>query len=273
MFKATFSTICIAASFLFSCIATDLNAQAGVSISPSRLYYNGSPNGLKAQKIIVTNPSDKPLELGVSIADWNYDSLGNNVLYDAGKLPISCANALKILPGSFFTLKPNEQKELSVQFNNAIKRNANATVQTAMIYITQLNAGQATKTNGASIKVTVRVGVKVYFTNNPDEATALDVINFKDASTSSANEKELELTIQNSGKIWGDGKVKWELLNTSTGNKTYLDEFEFYSLPGDKRIIRTKLPSNLAKGKYTATSIVTYGKNKDIKVAELEFVL
>ncbi len=246
-------------------------AQAGISISPSRLYYNSSAAGLKAQKIKVTNPSDKPLELGVTISDWNYDSLGNNVLYPAGKLKTSCANALKVLPGAYFTLKPNEEKEISVQFNNAIKRSGDGSSQTAMIYLTQLNAGQATKTNGASIKVTVRMGVKVYFTNNPDEPAKIEIVNFKDGKSAS-NERILDLTIKNNGKIWGDGKAKWELLNTSTGSKTALDEFEFYSLPGDTRSLKAKLPTDLPKGKYTATSIVTYGKNKDIKVAELEFV-
>jgi len=253
-------------------IIVDLNAQAGISISPSRLYFNNSASGLKAQKIIISNPSDKNLELGVSISDWKYDSLGNNVLYAPGKLDISCANALRILPGSFFTLKPNEEKEIQVQFNKDTKGNKTALSQTAMIYITQLNAGQSVKSNGASIKVTVRMGVKVYYSNNPKEIPNLEIVNFQDATTKT-NERNLELTVKNIGNIWGDGTAKWELLNTSTGTKTKLDEFEFYTLPKDVRKIKTKIPDNLPKGKYTATSIITYGANKDIKVAELEFVL
>lgn len=257
---------------LLSCFSDNSFAQAGISISPSRLYYNNSANGLKAQKITVTNPSDKTVEIGVSIADWNYDSTGNNILFDAGKLKTSCASAIKILPGSFFTLKPNEQKEISVQFNNLVKRNPTANTQTAMIYLTQLNAGQANKTNGASIKVTVRMGVKVYFTQTPDENALIDIVNFKDAK-GDANDRNLQLTIVNNGKIWGDGKVKWEVLNKSNGNKINLDEYEFFTLPNDRRILKAKLPSDLPKGTYTATSVITYGKNKDIKVAELDFVL
>lgn len=253
-------------------LISDLNAQAGISISPSRLYYNNSSSGLKAQKIIISNPSDKNLELGVSISDWKYDSLGNNVLYAPGKLDISCANAIRILPGSFFTLKPNEEKEIQVQFNKDTKGNKTAPSQTAMIYITQLNAGQSVKSNGASIKVTVRMGVKVYYTNNSKEVPNLEIVNFQDASTKT-NERNLELSIKNTGKIWGDGTAKWELLNTSTGAKTKLEEFDFYTLPNDFRKIKAKIPDNLPKGKYTATSIITYGVNKDIKVAELEFVL
>jgi P pilus assembly chaperone PapD len=249
-------------------VCSESFAQAGITASPSRLYFNNTASGSKSQKIVVTNPSDRPLEIGVSISDWNYDSVGNNQIYDAGKLKTSAAKSIRVLPGSYFTLKPNEEKELTIQF----KPGTQAPYQTGMIFFTQLNPGAAGKTNGASLKVTVRLGVKVYYTaNNGNEQAAVDIKDLKDMVADGG--KKLQLTLQNSGRYWANGSCKWEILNASSGSKTALPEQEFYTLPGDKRLLRAPLPANLPKGKYTATAIITYGRNKDVKAAELEFEL
>jgi hypothetical protein len=265
----------LGAAFLLASVTgtIPISAQSGISVSPSRLYYNNTGTGAKTQKVIISNPNDKPLQVGVSVSDWAYDSLGNNRIVDAGKLPNSCAGAVKVLEGSFFTLKPHEEKQLTVQFSSAaLKKSAIDPYHTAMLFFTQLNPGASNATNGAAIKVTVRMGVKIYHTANPDEKPLLEITNLKDKATAEGG-KTLHLSLVNNGKIWADGQCKWEMLNTATGTKTSLPETPFYTLPGDKRILKKELPASLPKGKYTATAIVTYGKDKEIKVAELAFAL
>jgi P pilus assembly chaperone PapD len=262
-------------AFMLASVTCTINAsaQSGISVSPSRLYYNSSASGTKAQKVIISNPNDKPLQIGVSVSDWAYDSLGNNRIVDAGKLPNSCAAAVKVLEGSFFTLKPHEEKQLTIQFSSAaIKKSSTEPYKTSMLFFTQLNPGSASKTNGAAIKVTVRMGVKIYYTSNPDGKPELEITNLKDRPSDNGG-KTLHLSMENKGKIWADGQCKWTLLNSGSGEKTTLEETGFYTLPGDKRILKKELPSSLPKGKYTATAILTYGKDKEIKVAELEFAL
>lgn len=264
----------LTAAFLLASVTCTINvsAQSGISVSPSRLYYNTSAAGSKTQKVIISNPNDKPLQVGVSVSDWAYDSLGTNRIIDAGKLPNSCAAAVRLLEGSFFTLKPHEEKVLTVQFNNSlVKKSANEPYHTAILFFTQLNPGAASKTNGAAIKVTVRMGVKIYHTTNADEKPLLEITNLLER-TRLNGERALQLSLANNGKIWADGQCKWEMLNSATGVKIILPETVFYTLPGDRRVIKKDLPHDLPPGKYTATAIVTYGKDKDIKVAELAFV-
>lgn len=259
--------------FILVCLATalpaaDLFAQAGITVKPSRIYFSGA--NPKAQKMVVNNPSGKPLEIGITVSDWQYDSLGNNEILDGNQLPTSAAGSIKVLPGSYFTLKPNESKDVTVQFSPS-KSNASG-YQTGMIFLTQLNPGSASKNNGAQIKVTVRVGVKVYYTPNaPDAVPSVSIENLRDINA--MDKKNLQLTIKNNGQIWADGKCKWEILYTANGAKTKLTDQEFYTLPGDRRLLRVPLPDNLPKGKYTATAVITYGKTKEVKAAELEFEL
>ncbi len=245
-----------------------------MTVSPGKLYFKLPPGSTAVQKIIVSNPNKKELEIGVSLNDWDYDSLGNNQTYDAGTLKISAADWVQVMPGSYFTLQPGEKRELDVIFNVPANANPDTPVHTAMLFLTQLNPGDAKAANGASIKVSVRMGVKIYHSFSQAEERDIEVVNFTDILPA-AGDKEgsgfLELNLQNTGKMWLEGKIKWEILNTKTGDKKKLDEQVIFSIPGDKRIIRQALPADLGKGTYTATAIINYGNKDELKLVELEF--
>lgn len=256
------------AALLLVAAAIQVQAQAGITASPTRLYYK--PGNKQEQKVIVSNPNkDKSLEIGVSINDWTYDSLGNNLSFEAGSLPISCAAQVKVLPGSYFTLAPGETKELSVSVAG-VPAGKNIPVRTAMLYLTQLNPGDATTQNGAAIKVTVRMGIKIYYSEDANAKANMDITNFttvKEGDKISA----LKLYVDNNGAMWLNGTIHYDLLNKETGKKYQIAALEFYSLPGDKRVFENALPKDMDKGKYTATAIVNFGTNEELKIAELDF--
>ncbi|TKC08636.1 fimbrial biogenesis chaperone [Pedobacter frigoris] len=247
--------------------------QAGMTVSPGKMYYKLSPGMGATQKIRVSNPNNKELQIGASISDWSYDATGNNVTTDPGTLKTSCADWIQLMPGSYFTLQPGEQKEISVLFNVPPTANTDVPVHTAMIFFTQLNPGDSRSQSGMPIKVSVRMGVKVYHTFSQAEERSIDVLNFIDKIDPEHKDQPgyLELEVENNGKIWLESKVKWELLNTQTGEKQQLEDIDSYSLPGDKRLIRKLLPAGLKKGKYNATAIINYGNKDELKVVELEF--
>jgi len=243
-------------------------AQAGITASPSRLYF--SPGNKTEQTIVVVNPSaDKSLEVGISLNDWKYDSVGNNVIFASGELENSCAKYIKILPSAFFTLAPGESKNVSVSVSG-VPEDPKAPVRTAMLYLTQLNPGDATNENGAAIKVTVRMGVKVYFTSKVNATPDLEITNF--AMLEEKNVKQgLRLSFDNTGQLWLNGTIRFDYLNKGTGKKYSAAPAEFYSLPGDQRIFDSNFPKEMDKGKYTVTAIVNYGQNDELKIAELDF--
>lgn len=253
--------------------------QAGMTSSPSKLYYRLAPGTSGTQKIMVSNPNAKDLEIGISLGDWNYDELGNNQLYDPEVLKNSCASWIKVLPGSFFTLVPEENKDLSVVLTVPADADKRIPVHTAMLYISQMNPGNMSTSSGAALKVSVRMGVKIYHSFVNEDVRNIDVHNFYDKTDTIKDEKTgknlyvslLEISLENTGKIWLEGKTAWELVNLGTGEKIKLKDQDFYSLPGDKRLLRKELPADLKKGKYSATAIINYGNKDELKLAELEF--
>jgi P pilus assembly chaperone PapD len=243
-------------------------AQAGITASPSRLFF--SPGNKSEQTIVVVNPSaDKNLEVGISLNDWKYDSLGNNIIFAGGDLDNSCAKFIKILPSAFFTLAPGESKNVSISISG-VPEVAAQPVRTAMLYLTQLNPGEGKNENGAAIKVTVRMGVKIYYTSKVSASPDLEITNLVTQPEKDVV-KGLRLTFDNTGQLWTNGTIKFDFLNKGTGKKYSLPPAEFYSLPGDKRIFDCDLPKNMEKGKYTATGIINYGQNDELKIAEIDF--
>jgi hypothetical protein len=248
-------------------------AQAGISVNTGKLYYSFSAGSSGTQKLRVQNPTNKELEVGISINDWNYDSLGHNSIHEAGTLKTSCADWIKILPSSYFLLQPNEIKDLDIEVHAPSDVDTAIPVHTAIIYLTQLNPGKGTDAQGAAIKVTVRMGVKIYHSLQSEGKRNLDILDFKDIKSIPEAKKTdaLELKVHNTGNIWIDGKAKIELLNTQTGKKIKMEPFDFYMLPGDTTYLRPKLPADIPAGVYTATAILNYGAKDELKVAELEF--
>jgi hypothetical protein len=252
----------------------NLLAQAGMTVSPGKLYFKLAPGANGTQKIVVSNPNTKDLEIGVSLNDWDYDSLGNNQTHDAGTLKTSAAEWIRIMPGSYFTLRPGEKRELDVVFTVPADANTEIPVHTAMLFLTQLNPGDGRAADGTSIKVSVRMGIKIYHSFSQSDVRDIEVLDFTDVLPDKEDKTTggyLELKLSNTGKQWLEGKVKWEILNTQTGEKKKLDDQEIFSLPGDQRLVRQVLPKDLAKGKYVATAIINYGDKDELKLVELEF--
>lgn len=247
-------------------------AQAGISVSPGRVYYKLGAGASSSQSVRLTNPTEKDLEVGVSFSDWEYEPSGNNKIVDSNKLTTSCVDWIQVLPASYFVIKPGETKEVEVLMKVPANANTAIPVHTGMIFFTQLNPGKATDQNGAAIQVTVRMGVKIYHTFQQVNEPLLEFVDFTSYSDEK-NTKFVELKLENQGTIWADGTVKWELFNNSTGKKSTLKETEFYTLPKDIRVLKHELSPDLPKGNYTITATLTYGEKDVIKIAELEFSL
>lgn len=256
--KVLLTSICIFISL--ACFA-----QSAISTSASRIYFTAVGN--KEQLFVVHNPDTSyALELGLSFHDWQYDSIGNNKIYESGTLANSLSNYLSLPSGNHITLPPGATDTIHIAIQNI--QEDNIPVRTSMLYLTQLNRNE--EQNQAAIQALVQMGVKVYYKNDEYPEPKIELGNFSlDQSTHEA--KNLKLSIHNRGNIWLDGKIHYELFNLETREMIKLDGIEFYSLPDDKQWINISLPDNLKKGNYIAHAQLMPATNNGINNVELIF--
>ena len=256
-------------TFFASILTYATFAQAGLTVSPGKLFYYENNKLPVTQKVNITNPTNKTLEIGVSLNDWNYDKAGSNNIADFKTLKESCSGWIQILPNTFFTIEPNTTKEVEVVLTVPSDVNPNIPVHTSMLFFTQLNPGDSVDEKGASIKVTVRMGVKVYHAKQNTDGE-ISIVDFR-AKKDDKNNKFVELDFKNTGNIWTEGKLIWSIYNYKTGKTTELSEEDFYTLPNDMRTVSKQIDPKLGAGKYTISAQVVYGKNETIQLAEMDF--
>ncbi len=256
--------------FLVTILSSFLStAQTGVSVSPPRLYFESNAGQSNRQKVMVTNVSAAhTMDLAVSLGDWQYNELGENVMYPADSLATSCASWVTInKKDSYFSLKPGESKEIEVTITVPNTFTGEVPVHTGMLYVTQMNPIDDVDNKGANIKVSVRSGIKLFHRTSQPKNRKLEIENI----LFDKKRNKIELLFKNNGNIWADGIVYPELLNTLTGKKTVLDHIVFYSMPNDVRKMYIDLPENLEKAKYTAAILMDYGDENTIEMGELSF--
>lgn len=254
---------------LLSCLGLNLYAQTGVSVSPPRLYFESGLGNSNTQKITVTNVSAKnSLDLAVSLGDWEYNEKGENMMSAANTLTNSCAGWVSVKKeDNYFTLAPGERKDIDVTITVPNTLPDQPLTHTAVLYVSQMNPVDDVDNKGANIKVSIRSGIKLFHKLLSAKNKKLEIADLAYTKTKST----LDLTFNNLGDVWADGKIYTDLVNTKNGKKTSLDAIVFYTMPGNKREVSIALPAGLEKGKYTASVMIDYGDSDNLELGELNF--
>jgi len=249
-------------------LTPSLHAQVGLSVSPPRVYYTLGAGESGTQQILVSNTSKQhPLDLSITFGDWKYDENGNNIMLPPDTLQNSCASWLSLPEGTYITLEPGESRNIGLVMTVPSGIDADENVQTAMLYITQMNPVDGVDARGAAIRINVRQGIKIYRKGMQPEQKKLEIVNM-----SLDREKNIiGLVFHNKGNSWVNGMLKTTLFNRTTGKEVSLGETEFYTMPGDHRKMGIPIKELLEKGDYTATVILDYGDGTALEAAELEF--
>src|SRR5690554_4160154 len=255
-------------TLLFIATTNIASAQVGLSVSPPRVYYSIAEGESGTQNLLINNISkDHPIDLAITFGDWEYDEYGNNVMFPPDSLENSCASWHSLPEGTYLTLQPGESREVEVIMSVPSIVPSGDNVQTAMLYVTQMNPVDGVDAQGAAIRINVRQGIKVYRKGSVPEVKRVEIENLQYDKEDGA----LRLTFRNTGNIWINGEINTTLFNQSTGKELSLETADFYTMPGDLRLMHIPLGVELEKGTYIATVMIDYGDVTTIEAAELQF--
>ncbi|WP_436831334.1 COG1470 family protein [Parapedobacter sp. DT-150] len=243
----------------------------GLSLSPSRIFFEGSPGQTATQLLTFTNRSDGDMTFSASIKDWQRDTLGRKIYFPAGELAQSNAGWLR-LSASTITLNPGETKTVSVTLS--VPENGFSGLTHSMVFFTQVKEQEPISETKSRLGVNVllEVGIQVY--NRPLGLAAgeLAFLAFEDqgiVTTPTDTTRQMAVKIKNRGQVNRDAHVRFELTDMGTGEEIPVNTTAIAMLPDAEQWVYVQLPSHL-KGKFLAIAILDAGGRYELNVAEKE---
>jgi P pilus assembly chaperone PapD len=205
----------------------------------------------------VLNNETDPLEIQISLADWDRDITGENRFYPPGTLPRSAAPWLSVSPLRF-DLEPNKQQE--VRFSIKVPSDIAGTYWAAIMVEAAPKQTQP-QPPGTTVIVRRRFAVKVLETP-PGTGTKDGRIALIDVR--GLNPPNYLVEFENRGTIHAPrvtGRI--ELRDEKGTLLEKLDLESFPILPGAKRLLKVtsarKKGDLLPPGKYLVVAVLDYG--------------
>jgi P pilus assembly chaperone PapD len=205
----------------------------------------------------VLNNETDPLEIQISLADWDRDINGENRFYPPATLSRSAANWLNVSPLRF-NLAPNEQKE--VRFSIMVPKEIDGTYWAAIMVEAAPKQTQP-QPPGTTVIIRRRFAVKVLETP-PGTGTKDGRITLIDVR--GLNPPNIFIEFENRGKIHTpEVKGRIEIRDEKGAPFEKLDVEGFPTLPGARRLLKVtsarKRGDLLPPGKYLFLAILDYG--------------
>ncbi len=230
--------------------------KSAISIGPATLNFNLAPGQTSTQTVYIHNKLNKPYSFTLELGDWSLDTAGNDVFYEAGTYPNSCAQWITI-DKKALEVPANSKEGINVTLTVPDSANVMETKWT-MLNIMTTSERKAPKAAGAleiAVAKSLAVGVRIYQNpNSPEivkEIRMLDFIELPDSNI-------YRIESRNTGAALLRCHYSIEL-SGETGERITVGPVEALVLPGQDRNVDIKLPDTLPKGRYTAIALIEAG--------------
>ncbi len=249
--------------------ASSILAQS-ISMSPTRLFFTGSPGEKVTQTVTLQNSSDKDYVFNLNYKDWMREEDGNKVYLDAGSSKTSNASWMSTLENAV-TVPAKSTKEIVVSMQIPATASKSA-VTNSMLFFTQLpqQADQAKVQNGIGIITLFEVGLHIFYTPPGNQVKSLDITNISELSNDHAAERKVAVNIHNDGNTINDATVEFELTDTDSGKEIKLPAISISMLPDSNQTVQFSLPENIS-GNFLGVVIIKMAGSNDLRVGEKNF--
>lgn len=238
-------------------------------VNNSKLYFRQFPSETFQEDIVIENPSDKPIELQVLMADWTRDSLGTKQYVPAGTLPQSCADWLQIQP-QVALIQAKSSLKVSVSLTAPASIKPEDGEKNTMIFLRQTDPLTAQQTDEQGVKTNIeilyQVGVHVYYIHPSLQQKAISIEKFW-----YDDNENLILGLKNTGEVDLNTNIALEFTHQETGEEIKLldQDIQVAFMPNDFRYVSIPVPENLS-GRYSVLAIIDLGEDSDLEVGVLE---
>lgn len=241
----------------------------GIAITPSRIFFKGSPGQMVSEAIVFTNNTNTEVSFVPSFKDWDRDSLGVKHYFAAGSTNHSNADWLS-LSDFLIRMQPNESKKVTLSMKIPESKKA-TNLSNSMLFFTQVKEQSTSEVKrGLGFNIILEVGIQVYHIPAGLPAGNLEFLAFEKARPIKKTPfPQLRLMIRNTGSVNKDAFVRLELTSKETGKEIKLKPIAIAMLPKAEQWVQFAIEEEL-KGTFLAVAILDEGQESNIKVAQKE---
>ena len=228
-----------------------------IVIYPAKLSFELDKGGSKSQTINISNTTNNKFQLQLEFMDWTRDTIGKHIYLPAGLSRQSCAKWLSF-DKPFVELGPGQSTTVTVTLKVPDTEEAISEMKWTMLVFKTVNENKVPDKDAKwSTRINQVVGLGVHIYQTPPNVTNKEL---KMTSFSQVPGKNVyRIACKNLGGVQKYGKFSIELSDNETGSKTALQPQTIPLFPQQNRYVDFNLPSNLPKGKYTATALIDAG--------------
>src|SRR5690606_31169852 len=145
-------------------IGAPVKAQ-GISMSPTRLFFNGNPGETLIQNVIITNASSGSITFNTRVNDWYRNETGEKIYADKSTLPES-NSAWVSIPEELFTVDAGSTRTIPVTMHIPEGVSDND-VTNSMLFFTQIGQQDDNYQGGMGIGLQVLFEFGLHLYNTP----------------------------------------------------------------------------------------------------------
>lgn len=249
--------------------ATTVAAQFSVEELEVHLKPDGS--GAVSAVIPVLSDADSLLQLQVVMADWERDSVGNNMFVDFGSLTSSCVGRIEVFPATL-QLAPRSTGSIRVTYTGRGIPDPGCWSAVSVSAVRAPSTSRGVPTAEVNVVYVVKVYVHATSATLAGEVISADVeegIELPRGAADSVGFRQLAVRFANTGSAHLVVKTQLELRASSTELLSRTEGSDVYITPGAFRDILMRLP-DLPRGRYAAILLLDYGA-EEIMATQVEF--
>lgn len=237
-------------------------------VSPLKLPFNAEPGESQTKFVFVKNHKSSTETFILSLKDLSVNNKGEGSYVDAGSMKNSVANLISIAP-SFFELGPNEEKEISVTFQQPADENSSKWGVIFVRTAQEQTAFSADKGISTGMNLSAQIAIEVTCTPGTNRSYKATITNLSELSVISDSTRTFNAVVNNLGDVITSCKVYMIATNLQTAEETTFDEKNFPMYPKSSRKIVLEMPQILPKGKYSLAAILDYGSRTNLEGTQL----
>lgn len=235
-------------------------------VAPTKFLFDCEPGEIQEKILYVRNHANQKQQFMLIAVDMPVDSAGKKKKVDSGKY--SCKDWLTLNP-SFFTLNPNESKEIKVVMQAPP---GHSETRWCMLYITateEQTSVAADKAMRTGIKVKPRIGVRVIQSPKSNTNYKATITDLKETTKEKDTVRTFEAKIANTGDKVIDGKIYLILSDLETAKEIKEKPRTVSVLPGGIKIVTLPLAKKIPPGNYSLAVILDYGNNAPLQATQM----